>query len=163
MVEEMMLLANITVAQHTLAAFAACTLLRRHAVPPPRQFEPLLRAATAAGFTIDISTSKVCPCTLCSPLHRSLAQNLLKTCLEVTLKMQHCDEDVPHQLAPIASLHGHNRSDEGQREHNYNCMIACLEHAQQGWLSREPIVSSTAASQHTCKQQMSNMQTQACS
>lgn len=59
MVEEMMLLANITVAQHTLAAFAACTLLRRHAVPPPRQFEPLLRAASAAGFTIDISTSKV--------------------------------------------------------------------------------------------------------
>ena len=60
MVEEMMLLANITVAQHTLAAFAACTLLRRHAVPPPRQFEPLLRAATAAGFSIDISSSKVC-------------------------------------------------------------------------------------------------------
>ena len=60
MVEEMMLLANITVAQHTLAAFAACTLLRRHAVPPPRQFEPLLRAASAACFSIDISCSKVC-------------------------------------------------------------------------------------------------------
>lgn len=62
MVEEMMLLANITVAQHTLAAFAACTLLRRHAVPPPRQFEPLLKAAAAAGFSIDTSSSKVCSC-----------------------------------------------------------------------------------------------------
>lgn len=59
MVEEMMLLANVTVAEHVLSHFAGCTLLRRHEVPPPRQFEPLLKAATAAGFSIDISSSKV--------------------------------------------------------------------------------------------------------
>ena len=60
MVEEMMLLANVTVAEHVLSRFAGCTLLRRHEVPPPRQFEPLLKAASAAGFSIDISSSKVC-------------------------------------------------------------------------------------------------------
>jgi hypothetical protein len=59
MVEEMMLLANVTVAEHTLSHFPSCALLRRHAVPPPRQFEPLLRAAAAAGFSIDTATSKV--------------------------------------------------------------------------------------------------------
>jgi exosome complex exonuclease DIS3/RRP44 len=59
MVEEMMLLANVTVAEYTLSNFPSCALLRRHAVPPPRQFEPLLRAAAAAGFSIDIQTSKV--------------------------------------------------------------------------------------------------------
>ena len=55
-----MLLANVTVAEHILAHFAACALLRRHAVPPPRQFEPLLRAAAAAGIDIDTASSKVC-------------------------------------------------------------------------------------------------------
>jgi exosome complex exonuclease DIS3/RRP44 len=60
MVEEMMLLANVTVAEHILTHFAACALLRRHAVPPPRQFEPLLRAAAAAGVSIDVASSKVC-------------------------------------------------------------------------------------------------------
>lgn len=59
MVEEMMLLANCTVAEATLRAFPACSLLRRHPVPPPRQFEPLLRAAAAVGISIDPSTSKV--------------------------------------------------------------------------------------------------------
>ncbi|EFN55177.1 hypothetical protein CHLNCDRAFT_35599 [Chlorella variabilis] len=58
MVEEMMLLANCTVAEFTLRHFPSCALLRRHPVPPPRQFEPLLRAAAAAGISIDPSTSK---------------------------------------------------------------------------------------------------------
>ncbi len=57
MVEEMMLLANISVAEFTLVRFASCALLRRHQAPPPRQFEPLLRAAAAAGFTLDTATS----------------------------------------------------------------------------------------------------------
>ncbi len=60
MVEEMMLLANCTVAAHMLNAFPACTLLRRHPIPEPRQFEPLLRAAAAVGVDIDPNTSKVC-------------------------------------------------------------------------------------------------------
>lgn len=58
MVEEMMLLANCTVAEHTLRAFPSCALLRRHPTPPPRQFEPLLRAAAAVGVSLNISSSK---------------------------------------------------------------------------------------------------------
>lgn len=57
MVEEMMLLANIAVAEKTLRHFASVALLRRHQTPPPRQFEPILKAAAAAGFTLDVSSS----------------------------------------------------------------------------------------------------------
>lgn len=59
MVEEMMLLANCTVAEHILNHFPACALLRKHAVPPPRQFEPLLRAAAACDMQLDVTSSKV--------------------------------------------------------------------------------------------------------
>eukprot|EP00891_Asterochloris_glomerata_P009424 jgi/Astpho2/9424/Aster-01685 len=58
MVEEMMLLANVTVAERILQAFASCALLRRHPEPAPRQFEPLLKAAAAAGFQIEAASSK---------------------------------------------------------------------------------------------------------
>jgi len=58
MVEEMMLLANCAVAERCLQSFPANSLLRRHPVPPSRQFEPLLQAATAVGFHIDIDSSK---------------------------------------------------------------------------------------------------------
>ncbi|KAI3428619.1 hypothetical protein D9Q98_007442 [Chlorella vulgaris] len=68
MVEEMMLLANCTVAKFTLRHFPACAMLRRHPVPPPRQFEPLLRAAAAAGVSIDPSSSK----TLAESLDRAV-------------------------------------------------------------------------------------------
>ena len=59
MVEEMMLLANVTVAERILQAFASCALLRRHPEPAPRQFEPLMKAAAAAGFQIEAASSKV--------------------------------------------------------------------------------------------------------
>ncbi|KAK9797008.1 hypothetical protein WJX73_004308 [Symbiochloris irregularis] len=58
MVEEMMLMANVTVAEVTLRAFPACALLRRHPVPAPRQFEPLQQVAAATGVSIDVSSSK---------------------------------------------------------------------------------------------------------
>lgn len=59
MVEEMMLLANTSVAAAILKAYPACALLRRHPTPQPRNFEPLLAAAAAAGFSLDVSSSKV--------------------------------------------------------------------------------------------------------
>ncbi|KAG2491107.1 hypothetical protein HYH03_010551 [Edaphochlamys debaryana] len=58
MVEEMMLLANIAVAEKTLRHFPSCALLRRHPTPPERQFDPILKAAASAGFTLDVSSSK---------------------------------------------------------------------------------------------------------
>lgn len=77
MVEEMMLLANCTVAERILSSFSACALLRRHPVPPPRQFEPLLRAAAACGFQLDVSSSKVCPM-LSSAAHRDQPRGSLR-------------------------------------------------------------------------------------
>lgn len=44
MVEEFMLLANISVAEKILADFPDCAMLRRHPQPPPANFEPLIKA-----------------------------------------------------------------------------------------------------------------------
>lgn len=58
MVEEMMLMANVSVAEAIVKRFPSCSLLRRHQTPEPRQFEPLLAAAASAGFSLDVSSSK---------------------------------------------------------------------------------------------------------
>lgn len=52
MVEEFMLLANITVAQHIAAEFTECAVLRRHPKPPPTNFDPLVKAARYQGFEV---------------------------------------------------------------------------------------------------------------
>jgi exosome complex exonuclease DIS3/RRP44 len=57
MVEEFMLLANCAVAAKILAAFPACSLLRRHPAPSQRMLEPLMRAAACAGLQLDGSSS----------------------------------------------------------------------------------------------------------
>ena len=58
MVEEFMLLANVVVAEKTLKQFPQCAVLRRHPRPSEEMFEPLLKAAKAAGYEIDVSNSK---------------------------------------------------------------------------------------------------------
>lgn len=58
MVEEMMLLANITVAKQIEAAFPSCAVLRRHPTPTPKMFESLIKACNAVGISLDPSTSK---------------------------------------------------------------------------------------------------------
>lgn len=57
MVEEWMLLANITVAKKTLQHFPTLSVLRRHQPPSREQFAPLLQAAALAGVHLDISSS----------------------------------------------------------------------------------------------------------
>jgi hypothetical protein len=53
MVEEFMLLANISVADHIFKHFPECAVLRRHPVPPASNFEPFLKAGkTQVGFLI---------------------------------------------------------------------------------------------------------------
>eukprot|EP00873_Tetraselmis_striata_P021093 jgi/Tetstr1/441357/TSEL_029608.t1 len=71
MVEEMMLLANVAVAEKIVQCFPSLAVLRRHATPAPRQFEPLLRAAAAAGIAIDTSSSKA----LADSLDRAVRAN----------------------------------------------------------------------------------------
>jgi exosome complex exonuclease DIS3/RRP44 len=59
MVEEFMLLANIVVAERILKHFPHCALLRRHPKPSNEMFEPLIKAAASAGYSIDASNSRL--------------------------------------------------------------------------------------------------------
>lgn len=45
MVEEFMLLANISVAQKIYDEFSDCAMLRKHPAPPPSNYDILLKAA----------------------------------------------------------------------------------------------------------------------
>jgi len=57
-VEEFMLLANVSVGKRIVECYPTFALLRRHPVPAPEMFDPLIRAAAAAGFTIRVDSSK---------------------------------------------------------------------------------------------------------
>ena len=46
MVEEFMLLANVSVAERISREFPVCAVLRRHPQPAPSNFEPLIKAAS---------------------------------------------------------------------------------------------------------------------
>ncbi|CRG84880.1 exosome complex exonuclease DIS3/RRP44 [Talaromyces islandicus] len=59
LVEEFMLLANITVASKIYNAFPQTALLRRHAAPPPQNFEDLAtQLQKKRGLRLDVSSSK---------------------------------------------------------------------------------------------------------
>ncbi|XP_066157752.1 exosome complex exonuclease RRP44 [Euwallacea fornicatus] len=58
MVEEFMLLANISVAQKILKDFPDCAMLRRHPTPPAINFDPLVKAGRHLGFDIKIDSGK---------------------------------------------------------------------------------------------------------
>ncbi|KAJ8979654.1 hypothetical protein NQ317_006365 [Molorchus minor] len=58
MVEEFMLLANISVAEKILEDFPECAMLRRHPTPPTSNFDPLIKAGRHLGFEIQIDCGK---------------------------------------------------------------------------------------------------------
>lgn len=58
MVEEFMLLANVSVAAKIQSEFPECAMLRRHPCPPDANFDPLKKAASYQGFQIDTSCGK---------------------------------------------------------------------------------------------------------
>lgn len=58
MVEEFMLLANVTSANTTLQHFPDCALLRRHPAPPTSNFEPLLLACKSQSVELDVTSNK---------------------------------------------------------------------------------------------------------
>lgn len=64
LVEEWMLLANITVSKQMLRHYPTLAILRRHQPPTREQFGPLLAAASAVGVHLDISSSKTLADTL---------------------------------------------------------------------------------------------------
>jgi exosome complex exonuclease DIS3/RRP44 len=58
MVEEFMLLANVSVAEKIEKEFPEHAMLRRHPVPPQTNFEPLIKAVRHQGFDIDTTSGK---------------------------------------------------------------------------------------------------------
>ncbi|CAL1288476.1 unnamed protein product [Larinioides sclopetarius] len=58
MVEEFMLLANISVAKRIHEEFPECALLRRHPAPAVSNFEPLIKAGLSKGFKIEVHSGK---------------------------------------------------------------------------------------------------------
>ncbi|MEQ2265238.1 exosome catalytic subunit dis3, partial [Xenotaenia resolanae] len=58
MVEEFMLLANISVAQKIYDEFPECALLRKHPAPPPSNYDILIKAAKSKDVTIHIDSAK---------------------------------------------------------------------------------------------------------
>ena len=58
MVEEFMLLANCSVAEHIRNEFPQSAVLRRHPAPPHSNFDPLIKAAQARGFSLNCNSSK---------------------------------------------------------------------------------------------------------
>uniref|UniRef100_A0A182N1Q5 Protein DIS3 homolog n=1 Tax=Anopheles dirus TaxID=7168 RepID=A0A182N1Q5_9DIPT len=58
MVEEFMLLANVSVAEKIEREFPECAMLRRHPCPPQTNYEPLVKAAQHQGFDIITTSGK---------------------------------------------------------------------------------------------------------
>ena len=58
LVEEFMLLANISVAMHIHEAFSHCALLRRHPSPPLSNYDILIKAGACKGVKIEVETAK---------------------------------------------------------------------------------------------------------
>ncbi|TDH71365.1 hypothetical protein CCR75_006597 [Bremia lactucae] len=58
LVEEFMLLANITVAKKIVRHFPTFSMLRRHPAPSKRQFDLLCSQAKAVGFELHVDTSR---------------------------------------------------------------------------------------------------------
>ncbi|XP_077469568.1 exosome complex exonuclease RRP44 [Stigmatopora argus] len=58
MVEEFMLLANISVAQKIYDEFSECALLRKHPAPPPSNYDILLKAAKSKDVILRTDSAK---------------------------------------------------------------------------------------------------------
>lgn len=58
LVEEFMLLANISVAKKIYEVFPNCALLRRHPAPPISNYDILLKAASAKGVQLEVDCAK---------------------------------------------------------------------------------------------------------
>ncbi|KAI8050851.1 hypothetical protein BDF22DRAFT_693710 [Syncephalis plumigaleata] len=58
LVEEFMLLANISVAQKIYSHYPDCSMLRRHPTPPTSNFDKLFKAVAPFGISLDCTNSK---------------------------------------------------------------------------------------------------------
>lgn len=58
LIEEFMLLANISVARHLREMFPHCALLRRHPAPPLSNYDTLVKAAACKKVTLEVDSAK---------------------------------------------------------------------------------------------------------
>lgn len=72
MVEEFMLLANISVAKKILEEFPDCAMLRRHPTPPQGNFEPLVKAGQKLVRKLGCGGSVFAVAGLCDGRHISI-------------------------------------------------------------------------------------------
>lgn len=58
LVEEFMLLANVSTAKKTFETFPKCAILRNHPAPPLENYDPLLKVTKSRGINMDVSSAK---------------------------------------------------------------------------------------------------------
>ena len=58
LVEEFMLLANISVAERIYSKFPMSAMLRKHSAPPTNNFDTLRKALSEVNISLDVETSK---------------------------------------------------------------------------------------------------------
>lgn len=99
MVEEFMLLANVSVAEKILEEFPEVALLRRHPEPPIQNFDPLIKAASyqvkfillrfyfaiSLLYKFELSVLPFYLCSLIFPVNNPWASLVFRPHLAVTL------------------------------------------------------------------------------
>uniref|UniRef100_S4RXP3 RNB domain-containing protein n=1 Tax=Petromyzon marinus TaxID=7757 RepID=S4RXP3_PETMA len=88
MVEEFMLLANVSVAERIVDEFLECALLRRHPAPPPSNYDILVKAAKSKNIEIQVDSAKALAESLdraavpgAPPYLNTLLRNLATRCM----------------------------------------------------------------------------------
>lgn len=87
LVEEFMLLANITVAKKIVRHFPSFSLLRRHPAPSTRQFDVLCSQAKAIGIELHVNSSKQLQQSLDLSAKRAASTNKQKNHLDKLLRI----------------------------------------------------------------------------
>ncbi|EDV25093.1 uncharacterized protein TRIADDRAFT_25898 [Trichoplax adhaerens] len=87
LVEEFMLLANITVAERIYEIFPQCALLRRHPSPPLSNFDILLKSAAVKNIQLQVDSAKMLSTSLAqadlqdNPYFNTLLRILVTRCM----------------------------------------------------------------------------------
>jgi exosome complex exonuclease DIS3/RRP44 len=101
MVEEFMLLANIAVAEKTLAHFPGKAILRRHSTPKPLMIKEFSSLLTHLGYNLDYSSSRALAASLDEidrkddPFFNKLVRILTTRCMNEAVYICTADFDYP--------------------------------------------------------------------
>lgn len=110
LVEEFMLLANITVSKKILRHYPTLSVLRRHPSPNRAMFEGLISKAKCRGFEIDIENSVHCGypgcCSYRSPLRLTSVRRIARFLRKRSYRSRSCAllRIIPMNLTIICSV-----------------------------------------------------------